>query len=296
MASFSAELRVAGHVFPVLHCSFGVHQATQERGRVSSKVRHEPVHLTLAVPDGNALLAWAADPHKRQAASLVFKNAAGGAALETLVLKAAYCIDYREEFVAGSARDGAYLLHLTLSDPNGWIIQAGGLGAAFVAPAAREHGVPMVAAAPLVAPPTGGIVSDCTESIRQNLQNQVKQNCKNGKQSCLITDNCPVLEETMETLNACIAARTKINMKCFKGGDDGHKEQIENKIKSLVRCQGYYFGKCAKTPQPVPSLRRVPSTKPVTLPSVPKEVPLTIAGAGLFILYLLSGALRPGPI
>ena len=34
---------------------------------MSTKVRHEPVHLTLAVPDGDALLAWAADAQKRQA-------------------------------------------------------------------------------------------------------------------------------------------------------------------------------------------------------------------------------------
>ena len=100
----------------------------------------------------------------------------------------------------------------------------------------------------------------------------------------------------MDTLNACIAARTKINMKCFKGGDDGHKEQIENKISSLVKCQGYYSSKCNKAPQPVPVQRRVPSTEPVMLPPIPKEAPLTIAGVGLFILYLLSGALRPGPI
>ena len=65
MASFSAELRVAGHVFPVLHCHFGVHQATHHRGQVSAKVRKEPVTLTLSVSDGDVLLAWAADPHKR---------------------------------------------------------------------------------------------------------------------------------------------------------------------------------------------------------------------------------------
>ena len=35
------------------------------RGRVSTQVRYEPVHLTLAVPEGDLLLAWAADPHKR---------------------------------------------------------------------------------------------------------------------------------------------------------------------------------------------------------------------------------------
>ena len=75
MAPFSAELHGAGHGFPVLHRVHGVHPATQQRGRVSTKVRHEPVHLTLAVPDNDALLAWAADARKRQAAHVVFRNA-----------------------------------------------------------------------------------------------------------------------------------------------------------------------------------------------------------------------------
>lgn|GEM_PF-5368085 len=39
MASFSAELRAAGHVFSVLHYHYGVHQATHQRGQVSTKAR-----------------------------------------------------------------------------------------------------------------------------------------------------------------------------------------------------------------------------------------------------------------
>ncbi|HEX8504590.1 MAG TPA: type VI secretion system tube protein TssD, partial [Hymenobacter sp.] len=157
MASFSAELRVAGHAFPVLHCAYGVHQATHHRGRVSAKARREPVHLTLSVPEGDALLAWAADPHNRQAAHVVFRDARGGAPLETLALGAAYCVSYQEEFVSGSGNDGAYLCHLVLSDPDGFTIQAGGPAAAFVAPPAREHGVPGVAA--LLGTAIGGAMS-----------------------------------------------------------------------------------------------------------------------------------------
>ena len=49
---------------------------------------------------------------------------------------------YREEFHAGNTANGAYVCHLVLSDPDGFTIQAGGPAAAFVAPAARNHGVP----------------------------------------------------------------------------------------------------------------------------------------------------------
>ncbi len=142
MASFSAELHVAGHVFPVMYCHFEVEQATQQRGRVGAKVRYGSVQLVLDVPDGDVLAAWAAGAHKRQAASVVFLNAHGGRAVETLRLPAAYCVAYREQFVSGDAQGGAYQCFLTLSDPTGWTIAPGGPASAFVAAAAREHGAP----------------------------------------------------------------------------------------------------------------------------------------------------------
>ncbi|RZJ57078.1 MAG: hypothetical protein EOO55_04090 [Hymenobacter sp.] len=147
MASFSAELHVSGHVFPVTHCLFDVTQATQQRGRVSAKVRYGPVQLVLDVPDGDVLPAWAADAQKRQAASIVFLAAAGGQPLETLRLPAAYCVAYQEQFVSGDAQSGSYQCALTLSDPTGWTLAPGGPTTAFVAPAARNHGAPLAAAA-----------------------------------------------------------------------------------------------------------------------------------------------------
>ena len=162
MASFSAELHVAGFRFPVLHCHFGVHQATHQRGRVSTRVRHEPVHLTLSVPDEGALLAWAAEAQKRQAAAVVFRDANGGSPVETLALGAAYCVNYQEEFVSGDATNGAYVCHLVLSDPDGFTIQAGGPATAFVAPAAREHGVPGAA---LVGAAIGGVVGGSAQKL-----------------------------------------------------------------------------------------------------------------------------------
>lgn len=126
MASFSAQLRVAGHVFPVLRCSYHTSQATDGRGRVATKVRHHPVELLLDVPDSDALLAWAADPHKRQAVEVVFLDPASGSATETLRLDAAYCVGYSESFASGDTGTGAYQCHLTLSDPDGFTLLPGG--------------------------------------------------------------------------------------------------------------------------------------------------------------------------
>ena len=107
-----------------------------------TKVRFGLVQLVLDVPEGDVLPAWATEPHKRQAASVVFLAAAGGQPVETLRLPAAYCVAYHEQFVSGDAQGGAYQCFLTLSDPTGWTLAPGGPASAFVAPAARSHGVP----------------------------------------------------------------------------------------------------------------------------------------------------------
>jgi|GEM_PF-3397819 len=148
MASFSARLQVEGQAFQVQHCSFGVQQATHQQGRVSAKVRYGLVQVLLDVPDGEVLLAWAADPQKRLAADVVFLDANGGSAVETLHLPTAYCVAYEEEFRQGNSQAGAYVCHLTLSDPTGWTILPGGPATAFLAPTVREHGNPPAALAP----------------------------------------------------------------------------------------------------------------------------------------------------
>ncbi|MDQ2795544.1 MAG: hypothetical protein M3Y12_16265, partial [Bacteroidota bacterium] len=126
MPAFSAQLRVAGHVLPVLRCAYQTHQVTDGRGRVTAKVRYQPVELLLDVPDHDVLLAWAADPHKRQAADIVFHDPTTGSATETLHLAAAYCVGYSENFAEGDAGTGAYQCHLTLSDPDGFTLLSGG--------------------------------------------------------------------------------------------------------------------------------------------------------------------------
>lgn len=145
MASFSAELRVDDHFFLLTSCTFGVRQATQQRGQVSTKVRYDPVQMVLSVPEDDFLFGWATEPHKRLAADVLFRDSDGGSVLETLSLKAAYCVAYHEQFASGDGQSGAYQCLLTLSDPDGWTLTAGS-GLAFVAPAAREHGGPPVAA------------------------------------------------------------------------------------------------------------------------------------------------------
>jgi len=138
MASFYAELQVAGTTYPVRSCAYEFTQSTNERGRVAAKVRHGRVRLTLDVPEGDELLSWAAAPFKPLAGRVVFRSAQGGAALETLRWEDGQCVGYREEFLHGSVHEGAYVCHLTIAAPK--LTMAPGGPASYVSPAAGEHG------------------------------------------------------------------------------------------------------------------------------------------------------------
>jgi Hemolysin coregulated protein Hcp (TssD) len=156
MASFYAELQVAGTTYPVRSCAYEFTQSTNERGRVAAKVRHGLVRLTLDVPDGDELLSWAAAPFKPLAGRVIFRSAQGGAALETLSWEDGQCVGYQEEFLSGSVNEGAYVCHLTIATSK--LTMAPGGPASYVSPAAGEHGSPQQALmnpflVPLLAPP-----------------------------------------------------------------------------------------------------------------------------------------------
>jgi hypothetical protein len=44
------------------------------------------------------------------------------------------------------------------------------------------------------------------------------------------------LIENMNKFIACAAARDVINYRCFRGGDDGHREAADNAQKGAERC------------------------------------------------------------
>ena len=55
MASFSAELHVAGSAIPLIRCTYGAQQATDSRGRAAAKVRRGLVESEADVPPHQAL-------------------------------------------------------------------------------------------------------------------------------------------------------------------------------------------------------------------------------------------------
>lgn len=98
------------------------------------------MRLTLDVPDNDQLLDWAATPYKLLAGQIIFYDAKGGAALETLSWEEGQCVGYQEEFSSGDQQQGAYMCHLTIA-ARMLALQPGG-PAAYADPAPGEHGRP----------------------------------------------------------------------------------------------------------------------------------------------------------
>ena len=145
MASFHAELHLAGTSYRVVRCHQACHQSVDARGRVNAKVRHDLLHLTVDVSDDDALLAWAADPFKALAGEVVFYNATQLVALETIAFAAAQCVGYHESFESGAGGDGAYVCQLTLTAP-AFELRGGGAPAAAATTAASLQTAAKVAA------------------------------------------------------------------------------------------------------------------------------------------------------
>jgi hypothetical protein len=142
MSSFYAQLTVDGQPpYPLRQCQFEFTQVTDQRGRAAAKVRHGLLHLTLDVPTDDQLLDWANTVHKPLSGHLTFFEDDRRTARETVSFAAGQCVSYQETFVAGDGEAGAYVCQLLITSAE-LTLAPGGAPQPFVAPAAREHGVP----------------------------------------------------------------------------------------------------------------------------------------------------------
>ena len=205
-------------------------------------------------------------------------------------------MSYRESFTSRGTSIGAYSCYITLSDPDGFTLLAGGPVRAFVAPNARDHGIP---ATTVASSPPSTSVSGCPPEVTVALQKQVELACrsKGVSSKCTKFDSCPSLLEKIAITEACILARQTIVKQCFGGGDDAHKEEVERRKRGINNCMAHYQRQCGPLPEPAPL--PVPHREPSAEPTEHKPdfvVPTTLAGAALFIFYIITSAFRPGPI
>ena len=120
MASFSAELHVAGHVYVVLALTAHKHQDTNAQGYPTSRIYYGPLGLTMdVVPRDVFLPTWAYAPARHYEAHLVFRDPDGGGVMYTLHLPVAYCVGYDEHFLAGPVGRSSFQCYVTLVAPDG---------------------------------------------------------------------------------------------------------------------------------------------------------------------------------
>jgi hypothetical protein len=60
--------------------------------------------------------------------------------------------------------------------------------------------------------------------------------------SCTPTDSCTLLAAKIAAITAEIAARVALDTTCFRGGDTGHRQQVQDKINMVNRCYRFFEG------------------------------------------------------
>ena len=60
--------------------------------------------------------------------------------------------------------------------------------------------------------------------------------------ACTATDSCLFLAYKIAAISAEIAARIALDTTCFRGGDQGHRDQVDAKVNMLNRCYRFFTG------------------------------------------------------
>jgi hypothetical protein len=58
--------------------------------------------------------------------------------------------------------------------------------------------------------------------------------------ACSPTDSCTFVATKIAAISAEIAARVALDASCFKGGDTGHRQQVQDKVNMLNRCFRFF--------------------------------------------------------
>lgn len=83
---------------------------------------------------------------------------------------------------------------------------------------------------------------DCSQSKYHALRSAV-ENAKaavSSLGSCSANDSCEVLASKIAAITTEIAARVALDASCFRGGDNGHRTQVQDKINALNRCYAQF--------------------------------------------------------
>ena len=84
---------------------------------------------------------------------------------------------------------------------------------------------------------------DCSAAEHFLLDQQKKRFCKDGNEPrrCKDSDSPWQLRTKLRNALACVVARTRLDKRCFRGGDEGHQEQQGQVWRTIARCQELLF-------------------------------------------------------
>jgi hypothetical protein len=88
--------------------------------------------------------------------------------------------------------------------------------------------------------PGEGIIppGDCKPEYHDEMSRRVDDYCKTGEESkaCSMADNISQLDGKLRQAKLCFVTRIKREQECFRGGNGGHREAIENTQKKVANC------------------------------------------------------------
>jgi Novel toxin 16 len=88
---------------------------------------------------------------------------------------------------------------------------------------------------------------DCTKELHRAMQDRVDAVCKGEPMRCLMTQTCDQLRLNWYRMQDCARARFDINQRCFRGGDQGHIDQLQAIINGKEKCERFLAAKnCPK--------------------------------------------------
>ncbi len=58
--------------------------------------------------------------------------------------------------------------------------------------------------------------------------------------TCSVGDSCPLLATKIAAIAAEIGARVALDYTCFRGGNEGHRQQVQGKVNMLKRCYSHF--------------------------------------------------------
>jgi hypothetical protein len=76
---------------------------------------------------------------------------------------------------------------------------------------------------------------DCTYARHDELQREVKQACDQDRR-CTTLDSSKIIQDKIDQNGKCIAARVRMNATCYRGGDQGHRDAVEQAENALQNC------------------------------------------------------------